>query len=132
MTPALAQPSVLVCEVTCALAPPSPGRFWESKWNWSAVPQMSPPAPCTVQTPFATSCVPARAGLPMSWQVQPAGAAPGGGGALVAVATPATTDVFTCPLGVGAARPAGIPPPGVGRGVGEPAAGGPGAPPAAG
>src|SRR5258706_7428368 len=98
MTPALAQPSVLVCEVTCALAAPSPGRFWESKWNWSAVPQMSPPAPCTVQTPFVTSCVPASAGLPMSWQVQPAGHAAGRGGAPVAIATLADNDLVNLPL----------------------------------
>src|SRR5258706_1144951 len=84
---------------------------------------MSPPAPCTVHTPFATSCVPERAGLRTSGQVQQAGQAPGGGGALWAIETPANTDVFTCPLCVVAARPARIAPPRLGSEIVEPAIG---------
>src|SRR5258708_11139944 len=82
---------------------------------------MSPPAPFTVHTPFTTSCVPARAGLPTSWQVQPAGQAPGGGGALLAIETLANTAVFTCPLCEVTARPASSDPPTSRRGTTDPA-----------
>src|SRR5215472_12585942 len=77
ITPALAHPSVFVWEVTRALTLPSPGRFVPAKWNWSDVPQMSPPAPWIVHVPLLSDWVPAGVGLPMSAQLHPLGQAAG-------------------------------------------------------
>src|ERR1700687_4457612 len=49
ITPALAQPLVLVWLTTRAVIEPSPVRAGETNWKLSAVLQMSPPEPLTVK-----------------------------------------------------------------------------------
>src|SRR5215471_2276978 len=73
MTPVLAQGSVLAWDSTRALTVTSPVTGCEAKWNWSEVPQMSPPPPCTVQVPPVTVWPPAGVAPPTSAQVQPPG-----------------------------------------------------------
>src|SRR5438128_1081715 len=82
MIPVLAHGSVLVCETTRALSVPSAASACQTKWNSSAVLQMSPPPPWMVQVPLLSTWLPTGVGLPMSAQVQPLGQAGGGGGAL--------------------------------------------------
>ncbi|HEY7199659.1 MAG TPA: hypothetical protein VIC57_05585 [Candidatus Dormibacteraeota bacterium] len=72
----MAQGSVALSEATRALTVPSPASDWETRWNWSAVPQMSPPPPCTLQTLPARPWLPASSGPPMSAHAHPAGQPP--------------------------------------------------------
>jgi hypothetical protein len=51
ITPALAHELLFDCETTWALTLPSAAKDWETKWNWSAVPQISLPEAVTVQVP---------------------------------------------------------------------------------
>src|SRR3989440_11012729 len=60
ITPALAQPVVLVCETTRALTLPLAASACETKWKWSEVPQMSLPPPWIVQVPPLRDWLPAR------------------------------------------------------------------------
>src|SRR5262252_936346 len=46
---------------------------WLTNWNASLVPQMSAPAPRTVNTPAAYDALPARPVAPTSWLAQYAG-----------------------------------------------------------
>ena len=82
ITPAFAHGEVLVWEIARAAIDPSVGRVCQAKWNASAVDQMSPPPPWTVQVPAVSDCEPVTPVEPMSAQVQPAGHAPGGGPAV--------------------------------------------------
>src|SRR5206468_6848945 len=96
-----------------ALTVPSPASGCDTKWNWSPVPQMSPPPPCTVQVEPFRDCVPAGVAPPTSAHVHPLGQALGGGGALLATLTVSSTTVpsvfATCEL---TAIPASIGPDG--------------------
>src|SRR5215472_2602290 len=75
ITPALAYTAVFWVDVRRATISPSPSSGVEAKWNESAVPQISEPAPLTVKTPLANVAVPARPVWPTSWLVQPRGRA---------------------------------------------------------
>src|SRR2546430_17700612 len=109
MTPALAQPWVFPWAPTRALAVPSPATFCDSKRNWSPVPQMSPPPPCTVQLPLSSDWVPAGVAPPISAHVHPLGQVNGGGGAVGASATSPNATVLSVPeLCAVTARPASI------------------------
>src|ERR1041385_8061313 len=111
MTPALAQPSVLVCAVTRALTVPSPGSGCETNRNWSLVPQMSPPPPCTVHVPPFSDWVPAGVAPPTSAHVHPLGHAPGGGGALLVRPTASNVTVLSASVSCDVtARPPSMPP----------------------
>src|SRR5258708_37977234 len=87
MTPALAHGSLLPCATTLALTPPFPARGWETRWNWSAVPQMSPPPPSIVHVPLTSTWSPDGVAPPTSAQLQLPGQRTGGGGAVVATLT---------------------------------------------
>src|SRR5215472_12901474 len=110
MTPALAQGLVADWEVTRAVTGPSPAIDCEMKWNWSLVPQMSPPPPWTVQVPGPSSVwAPAGTAPPTSVQVQPFGQSAGGGGAPAATATLSNVTALVVPeLCEVTARPASI------------------------
>ncbi len=80
MTPALAQVLVFCWAVTWAATVPSPVRVCAAKWKESAVPQMSPPPPTSVQVPPGDRLSePAGRAPPMSAQLHPDGQRPGGG-----------------------------------------------------
>src|SRR5215472_7659296 len=110
MTPALAHGSVADWDVTRAVTEPSPASDCETKWNWSLVPQMSPPPPWTVHVPApSTVWAPAGVAPPTSVQVQPFGQSAGGGGAPAATATVSNVTALVVPeLCEVTARPATI------------------------
>src|SRR5437660_2594554 len=110
MTPAFAHGSVALCAVTRAVTGPSPASGCETRWNWSLVPQMSPPPPWTVQVPLASSVwAPAGVAPPTSVQLQPLGQSAGGVGAPVATATVSNVTALRAPaLCDVTARPASI------------------------
>src|SRR5205807_7603051 len=74
MTPDLAEASVLVCDATRPVTPPSPDSDLDTKWNWSEAPLMSLPPPLTVHVPLPVfnDWLPAGVGPPMSAPVHPA------------------------------------------------------------
>ena len=99
MTPACALAPVLAWPVTCALTVVSVETGCHTKWNWSSTGHSEydviaawpnpVPAPSTVQVPADSDWFPTRAGLPMSWQLQPDGhGEAGAGGAGVTVGGP--------------------------------------------
>src|SRR5947207_12015232 len=65
MIPALASASVLVMLATRATIVKSPVICWLTNWKESALPQMSEPAPLTVNAPLDQIAPPARPTLPM-------------------------------------------------------------------
>src|SRR5215831_19223619 len=102
MSPALAHGSVLVCEARRALTVASAATDRQTKWNWSNVSQMSPPAPWTVHVPPLSVWFPTTVGLPTSAQLHPLGQglAEGGGagaGPRPAIATPSNDAVDVVP-----------------------------------
>jgi hypothetical protein len=78
MTPAFAHVFVLPCPITRAVTVPSAASGCQAKWNWSLVPQMSPPPPWTVHVAPFTDCVPAGVAPPTSAHVHPDGQPAGG------------------------------------------------------
>ncbi len=110
ITPAFAHADVLVCEIARATIDPSVGSVCQAKWNASAVDQMSPPPPWTVQVPAVSDCAPVTPVEPMSAQVQPVGHAPGGGPALPSVTVSKVTVLSWLVLWDVTARPARIVP----------------------
>src|SRR5437660_4999195 len=105
MTPAFAHAFVLPCAVTRAVTVASPATGSVARWNWSLVPQMSPPPPRTVRVVPLTVCEPAGIALPTSAHVHPPGQPPGG--APAPTATPVNVTVpAACVLCEVMARPA--------------------------
>src|SRR4030088_2885600 len=112
MTPALAHGSLLPWATTLALTAPFPASGCETRWNWSAVPQMSPPPPSTVHVPLTSTWSPDGVAPPASPQLQPPGQRTGGGGAVVATLTVSNvTVVVVAVLWDVAAMPASTWPP---------------------
>src|SRR5579863_7729451 len=96
MGPAFAHALVFCWAVMCAVTDPSAGNDWDTKWNESAVPQMSPPPPTSVQVPLDSVSWPAGSAPPMSVHVHTPGHTPGGRGGS-ALETPTLSRVTADP-----------------------------------
>ena len=110
ITQAFAHADVLAWEIARATIDPSVGSVRQAKWNASAVDQMSPPPPWTVQVPAVSDCVPVTPVEPMSAQLHPVGQAPGGGPAgpsVIVSKVPVLSWLVLCDV---TARPARIVP----------------------
>src|SRR6185503_9699765 len=73
MTPALVHTSVLEIDATRATISPSPDIGWYTKWNASAVPQISVPDPLTVNVPALSLALPGTPTAPTSVAAHGAG-----------------------------------------------------------
>src|SRR5579863_7808179 len=84
MSPPLAHALDDVCEKTRAVMLPSAARGCHTKWNASALPQISEPPPVTLHVLPCRSWAPSGVAAPMSAQLQAVGQENPGGGYSVA------------------------------------------------
>src|SRR3954469_2805050 len=73
ITPILVHGAVFSIVATRAMISPSPFNGWYAKWNASEVPQISAPAPSSVNVPFANDARPLTPTSPMSCESHGAG-----------------------------------------------------------